>query len=61
LIIRSLDLIPLSKDVLIRIDRLAGSKQSRSAFIEPVLRGYLQKRARRGGIPCALKIALDLY
>ena len=38
--------ITLSHDVLIRIDRLAGSKQSRSAFIEHVLRTYLQKQAR---------------
>jgi metal-responsive CopG/Arc/MetJ family transcriptional regulator len=38
--------ITLSSDVLARIDRLAGSKQSRSAFIERVLRRYLQDRAR---------------
>jgi len=38
--------ITLSKDVLVRIDKLAGSKQSRSAFIERVLRTYLVKRAR---------------
>jgi len=38
--------ITLSKDVLMRIDKLAGSKQSRSAFIEQVLRTYLIKRAR---------------
>jgi metal-responsive CopG/Arc/MetJ family transcriptional regulator len=38
--------ITLSKDVLVRIDKLAGSKQSRSAFIERVLRTYLIKRAR---------------
>jgi len=38
--------ITLSKDVLVRIDKLAGSKQSRSAFIERVLRNYLIKRAR---------------
>jgi len=38
--------ITLSKDVLVRIDKLAGSKQSRSAFIERVLRTYLIRRAR---------------
>jgi metal-responsive CopG/Arc/MetJ family transcriptional regulator len=38
--------ITLSKDVLTRIDRIAGSKQSRSAFIEAVLTQYLRKRAR---------------
>ena len=38
--------ITLSKEVLTRIDRLAGSKQSRSAFIEAVLTQYLRRRAR---------------
>ncbi len=38
--------ITLSKEVLAAIDRLAGSKQSRSAFIEAVLAQYLRKRAR---------------
>jgi metal-responsive CopG/Arc/MetJ family transcriptional regulator len=38
--------ITLSKDVLHRIDRIAGSKQSRSAFIEAVLTQYLRKHAR---------------
>ena len=38
--------ITLSKDVLTRIDRLAGSKHSRSAFIEAVLTQYLRRRAR---------------
>ena len=38
--------ITLSKDVLARIDRLAGSAQSRSAFIERVLRRYLRQRER---------------
>ena len=37
--------ITLSGDVLTAIDRLAGSKQSRSAFIERVLREYLRQRA----------------
>jgi metal-responsive CopG/Arc/MetJ family transcriptional regulator len=38
--------ITLSKDVLASVDRLAGSKHSRSAFIERVLRKYLRERAR---------------
>jgi metal-responsive CopG/Arc/MetJ family transcriptional regulator len=38
--------ITLSKEVLARIDRLAGSKQSRSAFIEAVLTEYLRRQAR---------------
>jgi metal-responsive CopG/Arc/MetJ family transcriptional regulator len=38
--------ITLSKDVLENVDRLAGSKHSRSAFIERVLRRYLRQRAR---------------
>jgi metal-responsive CopG/Arc/MetJ family transcriptional regulator len=38
--------ITLSKDVLTGIDRMAGSKQSRSAFIEDVLQRYLRERAR---------------
>ena len=38
--------ITLSKDVLAKVDRLAGSKHSRSAFIERVLRKYLRDRAR---------------
>jgi metal-responsive CopG/Arc/MetJ family transcriptional regulator len=36
--------ITLSKDLLVKVDRLAGSKQSRSAFIERVLRKYLRDR-----------------
>ena len=38
--------ITLSKDVLTGVDRLAGSKLSRSAFIERVLRRYLREHAR---------------
>jgi len=38
--------ITLSKEVLTCIDGIAGSKQSRSAFIEGVLIQYLRKRAR---------------
>lgn len=38
--------ITLSKEVLTGIDRIAGPKQSRSAFIDAVLRQYLRRRAR---------------
>jgi metal-responsive CopG/Arc/MetJ family transcriptional regulator len=38
--------ITLSRDVLAGIDRLAGSRQSRSAVIEAVLRRFLRSRAR---------------
>jgi metal-responsive CopG/Arc/MetJ family transcriptional regulator len=38
--------ITLSKEVLSGIDRIAGSKQSRSAFIEAVLAQYLRQRIR---------------
>jgi metal-responsive CopG/Arc/MetJ family transcriptional regulator len=38
--------ITLSTEVLAGVDRLAGSGQSRSAFIERVLRKYLREQAR---------------
>lgn len=38
--------ITLSKDLLAKVDRVAGSRQSRSAFIESVLRKYLRDRQR---------------
>jgi metal-responsive CopG/Arc/MetJ family transcriptional regulator len=38
--------ITLSREVLTGIDRVAGSRQSRSAFIETVLLQYLGDRAR---------------
>jgi len=38
--------ITLSREILHGIDRLAGSRQSRSAFIETVLAQYLRQRAR---------------
>lgn len=38
--------ITLSKDLLAKVDRVAGPKQSRSAFIESVLRKYLRDRRR---------------
>ena len=39
--------ITLSSDLLAEIDRRAGSKGSRSAFIEEVLRNYFKERVRR--------------
>jgi len=38
--------ITLSKDVLQQLDRLAGSKASRSSLIERILRCYLRDRRR---------------
>lgn len=38
--------ITLSSDVLDEVDRCAGSKASRSAFIEGVLRGYFEAKVR---------------
>jgi len=38
--------VTLSPEVLTGIDRLAGSKRSRSAFIEDVLRQYLRERSK---------------
>jgi metal-responsive CopG/Arc/MetJ family transcriptional regulator len=38
--------ITLSEDLLAKIDRMTGSKGSRSALIERVLREYLRDRAR---------------
>jgi metal-responsive CopG/Arc/MetJ family transcriptional regulator len=38
--------ITLSKEILTRIDHMAGSKQSRSAFIEAVLAEYLRQQTR---------------
>jgi len=38
--------ITLSRDILRDIDKLSGSKRSRSAFIESVLLRYLQERSR---------------
>lgn len=38
--------ITLSREVLAGIDRVAGSKQSRSAFIETVLARYLRDQAK---------------
>ena len=38
--------ITLSREVLSGIDRIVGSKQSRSAFIEAVLSQYLRERKK---------------
>jgi len=38
--------ITLSSEVLARVDQLAGSKHSRSAFVERVIRAYLRRQAR---------------
>lgn len=38
--------ITLSSDVLTQVDRSAGSKASRSAFIENVLREYFKAKVR---------------
>ena len=38
--------ITLSREVLAGIDRIAGSKQSRSALIETVMQQYLRQRKR---------------
>lgn len=38
--------VTLSPEILVGIDRLAGSKRSRSAFIEDVLRQYLRERLK---------------
>ncbi len=39
--------ITLSSDVLAKIDHQAGSRLSRSAFIESVLRNFFHQQARR--------------
>jgi metal-responsive CopG/Arc/MetJ family transcriptional regulator len=38
--------VTLSREVLTGIDRIAGEKRSRSAFIEDVLRQYLRERVK---------------
>jgi metal-responsive CopG/Arc/MetJ family transcriptional regulator len=38
--------VTLSREVLTAVDRIAGRRQSRSAFIEAVLADYLRKHAR---------------
>ena len=39
--------VTLSSDILEKVDQLAGSRLSRSAFIEHVLRNYLRQRTRQ--------------
>ena len=39
--------ITLSADVLAKVDRVAGSKLSRSAVIEQALRDYFEERGRQ--------------
>jgi metal-responsive CopG/Arc/MetJ family transcriptional regulator len=39
--------ITISSDILAKVDQLAGSRLSRSALIEQVLRTYFMQRARR--------------
>jgi metal-responsive CopG/Arc/MetJ family transcriptional regulator len=39
--------ITLSSEVLASVDRHAGAKTSRSAFIESVLRAYFKEKARQ--------------
>lgn len=48
--------ITLSREVLAGIDRIVGSRQSRSAFIEAVLQKHLreQERALRGSRDLAI-------
>jgi metal-responsive CopG/Arc/MetJ family transcriptional regulator len=38
--------VTLSKDILSKVDRLAGARESRSSFIERILRNYLRERKR---------------
>ena len=38
--------VTLSKEVLFEVDRIAGSKQSRSAIIEDALRRFLREQAK---------------
>ena len=38
--------ITLSKDVIAEVDKLAGTNESRSSFIEKVLRKYMRERRR---------------
>lgn len=39
--------ITLSSEILAQVDRVAGARTSRSAFIEGVLRLYFRERARK--------------
>jgi metal-responsive CopG/Arc/MetJ family transcriptional regulator len=63
--------ITLSSDVLAEIDRCAGSKSSRSSFIEGIVREYFKEKVREAvnrrdaepinaNIDCLKREALDL-
>jgi len=47
--------ITLSPDVLAKVDRLAGSKYSRSAVIEHILRLHIRQRSRKKIHACDLE------
>jgi len=51
--------VTLSRDVLAGIDRLAGTKHSRSAVIERVLRQYLREQAKAARDLALLNDAAD--
>jgi metal-responsive CopG/Arc/MetJ family transcriptional regulator len=51
--------VTLSPDVLAGIDRLAGTKHSRSAVIERVLRKYLREQAKAAAAARDLAILND--
>ena len=38
--------LTLSEDLIVSLDRIAGPKQSRSAFIERILRDFVDQRAQ---------------
>ena len=46
LIMRVRTTVTLPKDLLIRVDALAGKKHKRSEIVESALRDFLQKKAR---------------
>jgi metal-responsive CopG/Arc/MetJ family transcriptional regulator len=48
--------VTLSSDLLAQIDRDAGSKSSRSAFIEGVLREYFKQKIRQASYERDLKL-----
>jgi metal-responsive CopG/Arc/MetJ family transcriptional regulator len=51
--------VTLSPEVLAGIDRLGGTKHSRSAVIERILRRYLRERARNAAQARDLQILND--
>jgi metal-responsive CopG/Arc/MetJ family transcriptional regulator len=42
--------LSLSEDLVASIDRLAGSRVSRSSFVESILRDYVDQRARQRAV-----------